>query len=78
MKVVGIRRIEISNKDGEVRGYKFYCTENDPNVAGVSVDSFFASDRLLSTLPRDIQLDDEVIPVYKRESRSLRTVVFDN
>lgn len=77
MKVVGIRRIEIKTENGEVRGYKYYCTEPAKDVAGVSVDSFFVSDRLLSNLPRDIALDDEVIPVYKRESKTLRTVVFE-
>lgn len=76
MKVVGIRRIDISSDKGEVHGYKYYCNESDPNVSGFSVDSFFVSDRLLSSLPRDIALEDEVVPVYKKESKALRTVVF--
>lgn len=76
MKVVGIRRIEIHNENGDVRGYKYYCTESDPNVAGVVTDSFFASDRVLSNCPRDIALDDNVLPVYKRDSKQLRAVIF--
>lgn len=76
MKVVGIRRVDIKSDNGLISGYKYYCTEAADNVAGVVTDSFFASDRLLKTLPRDIVIDDEVLPVYKRESKQLRSVVF--
>lgn len=76
MKVIGIRRLEIDNSNGSYRGYKYYCTETDPNVAGFTTDSFTISDRQLSNLPRDIQLDDDVLPVYKKDSKVLRTVIF--
>lgn len=78
MKVVGIRRIDIDRDGSSIHGYKYFCTEPVDGVAGLSVDSFFATDRLLSSLPRDISLDDEVIPVYRKESRQLRTIIFDN
>lgn len=78
MKVVGIRRIDISNANGEYHGYKYYCTEKDQNVAGVLTDTFTLSDRFLSSMDREICLEDEVIPVYKRDSKVIRSVIFDN
>lgn len=78
MKVIGIRRIDITNDNGSFHGYKYYCTEEDPNVAGVIADSFTISDDVASSLPRDICIDDEVIPVYRRESKRIRTVIFDS
>ena len=77
MKVVGIRRIDIDNDNGVVRGYQYHCTsDEDSAVAGVSVEKFFASDRVLNALKRDIQLGDEIMPIYPRESKRLRTILF--
>lgn len=78
MKVVGIRRVDLDRDGSSVHGYKYFCTEPVDGVAGLSVDSFFASDALLNTLSRDITLDDEIIPAFKRESRQLRTIIFEN
>lgn len=75
MKVIGIRRIDINNDRGAYHGYKYYCTDKDDNVAGVITDTFTISDRVANELPRDIALDDEVIPVYKRESKVVRSVI---
>lgn len=77
MKVVGIRRIDIVNDNGVVNGYQYHCTsDEDSSVAGVTVEKFFASDRVLNALKRDIQLGDEIMPIYPRESKRLRTILF--
>lgn len=76
MKVVGIRRVDINYDSGSVHGYQYHLTEEGSGVAGVAVDKIFVSDRLLNTLSRDIQLGDEIMPIYPRESRRLRTILF--
>lgn len=75
MKVVGIRRVDFESDGKSIHGYKYYCTDVDDNVVGNTTDSFFASDRVVNSLKKDISLDDEVIPCYKRDSRSLSTII---
>lgn len=78
MEVIGIRRIDISSANGEYHGYKYYCTDEDPNVAGRITETFTLSDRASSNLSRQICLGDDVIPVYKRDSKVIRTVIFND
>lgn len=76
MTVVGIRRVDMDRDGRSYHGNKYFVTDTEDNVDGVTTDSFFASDYLLSSLKKAITLGDEIVPVYKRESRTLRTIVF--
>ena len=77
MKIVGKRYININNEKGSFQGYKYFCTDDsNHDVDGLMVDSFVASSKLIATLKRDPEIGDEVMPVYPKESKSLRTILF--
>lgn len=77
MKIVGKRYIDIKNEKGSFQGYRFYCTDDsNPDVDGLMVDSFVASTKLIASLKRDPDIGDDVMPVYPKESKSLRTILF--
>lgn len=45
MDLLGIQKLDFSNSEGRVRGYKLFFTYKDVNVVGVATDSkFFGSD----------------------------------
>ena len=76
MKVLGWRRIDLENKESSIHGIQDFCTEQgDDHCVGDTCDSFFASDRVLNSVGKDIDLGDDVIPVYKINSKVLRTIV---
>lgn len=76
MTVVGLRRVDISNRDTDIHGYKVFCEEEVEHVEGVATSSFFASDRILSSLKKPVQIGSELIPIYPQGSKSLKTIIF--
>lgn len=78
MKVIGWRRIDLDDptKNLNLHGIKYYCTEDgDKNCVGSTCESFYASDIVLDRVVGDIEIGSEIIPVYKKESKVLRTIV---
>lgn len=65
MKLIGIRRVDISRDGSEVHGYNLYCTYPDPKTEGDACERLWVNDRVLVNAG-DLRVGCEVIPLYNK------------
>lgn len=75
MKLIGIRRVDISRDGSEVHGYNLYCTYPDPKTDGEACERLWVSDRVLVNAG-DLRLGCEITPLYNKYGK-IAGVQFD-
>lgn len=76
MTIVGIRRLDIDRDDSHIHGYMLHCHDEDVQMDyGEAVDKFFVSDRICSQAAYSPTLGDNIMPIYPKGSKSLKTIM---
>lgn len=65
MKLIGIRRVDISRDGSEVHGYNLYCTYPDPKTEGEACERLWVNDRVLVNAG-DLRVGCELTPLYNK------------
>lgn len=76
MTIVGIRRVDLDRDGSSIHGYQLHCIDEDVHIdQGDAVDKFFVSDRLCLDCAYSPSLGDQILPIYPKESKRIKTII---
>lgn len=76
MVIVGIRRLDIDRDGSNIHGFMLHCHDEDMQMDfGEAVDKFFISDRICQNISYSPTLGDNIMPIYPKGSKSLKTIM---
>ena len=79
MKIIGIKQLEFTGKDGtKVKGYTvFYSEPIEKDGKGFAAEKFFISEKKRKDLETDFEVGDEITLLYNKYGKVAQIVIED-